>query len=143
MSKRILIFGLPGSGKTWLAERLQKELGCAYYNADKIRESANDWDFSDAGRRRQFERMYQLSVVEARSNRTVIVDFVCPYEELRQTFDADYTIWMDTIKGRQGRFEDTNKVFELPEGGSVDKVIVSHWPDYRIKELAEEIANLP
>ncbi len=49
--------GLPGSGKTYLAERLVPILNAAWYNADKLREMANDWDFSDEGRRRQSRRM--------------------------------------------------------------------------------------
>ena len=47
---KILIMGLPGSGKTYLAERLQPLLEAAWYNADKVREMANDWDFSPEGR---------------------------------------------------------------------------------------------
>lgn len=119
---KILVMGLPGSGKTWLSERLQKHLDCAWYNADKIREMANDWDFSDAGRRRQALRMSQIGTFEGAHGRTVICDFVCPTNETRQIFGADITIWMDTIK--EGRFEDTNKMFETPEN-----------PTFRIEEF--------
>ena len=45
-------------------------------------------------------------------NRNVVADFVCPTEETRTQFKADYTVWMDTIK--EGRFEDTNKMFQNP-----------------------------
>ena len=44
--------GLPGSGKTYLSQRLQPLLGAAWFNADKVREMANDWDFSPEGRTR-------------------------------------------------------------------------------------------
>ena len=47
------------------------------------------------------------------NNRNVVADFVCPTPKTRDEFGADYVIWMDTIK--EGRFEDTNKVFEAPE----------------------------
>ena len=110
---KILIFGLPGSGKTWLAERLQKNLDCAWYNADAVRKMANDWDFSDAGRLRQAERMNTLALFEGTRGRTVICDFVCPTKNTRQNFSADIVIWMDTIT--EGRFDDTNKIFEEPE----------------------------
>ena len=108
--------GLPGSGKTWLAERLQKHLNCAWFNADEIRRMANDWEFGDEARIRQARRMRNLANYEKSCGRTVICDFVCPTELTRYIFEADIIIWMDTIE--RGRFEDTNKLFERP--ASVD-----------------------
>ena len=56
---KILVCGLPGSGKTWLAERLIKHIDhCAWYNADFLRKFANDWDFEIEGRMRQANRMF-------------------------------------------------------------------------------------
>ena len=62
---KILVMGLPGAGKTHLAERLQKVLNCAWYNADKVREMANDWDFSPEGRVRQANRMRTFADFES------------------------------------------------------------------------------
>jgi|TARA_B110000858_G_scaffold2888_1_gene3350 adenylylsulfate kinase len=104
--------GLPGAGKTHLAKRLHVHLNCAWYNADKVREMANDWDFSDVGRNRQSARMNNLALFEGTRGRTVICDFVCPTRETQNTFLADIVIWMDTIKA--GRFADTNTMFEPP-----------------------------
>ena len=98
---KILIMGLPGSGKTYLAKRLQPLLKAAWYNADIVREMANDWDFSPEGRIRQSLRMKSLA------------DFECPTRETKKNFDPDITVWMNTIKA--GRFEDTNKMFEEPK----------------------------
>ena len=109
---KILIMGLPGSGKTWLAERLQKHLNCAWFNADEIRRMANDWEFGDEARIRQARRMRNLANYEKSCGRTVICDFVCPTELTRYIYEADIIIWMDTIE--RGRFEDTNKLFERP-----------------------------
>ena len=106
---RILILGLPGSGKTTLAIPLSKVLDCPHINADKIRTIYSDWDFSYAGRIRQAKRMTYLSHKEKIS----ITDFVCPTEETRSQFNADFTIWMDTIDKSQ--YEDTNKIFEKPK----------------------------
>jgi adenylylsulfate kinase len=110
---KILIMGLPGSGKTYLAARLQPLLKAAWYNADTVREMANDWDFSDEGRSRQSLRMRTFADFEKSHGRIVICDFVCPTKNTRKNFSADIIIWMDTIT--EGRFEDTNKIFEEPK----------------------------
>ena len=57
--------GLSGSGKTFLSKLLQKELNCAWFNADNLREMADDWDFSTSGRNRQMRRMKSLAVFES------------------------------------------------------------------------------
>ena len=126
--------GLPGSGKTYLAERMQPILKAAWYNADKVREMANDWDFSTDGRIRQSLRMKSLADFEKKHGRIVICDFVCPTFETKSNFDPDITIWMDTIKS--GRYEDTNKMFEKPE--NVD-FKVTEMNDTNHYTIAEEI----
>lgn len=113
---KILICGLPGSGKTTLAKCLYELLWeegyiAEWFNADEIRATFNDWDFSEAGRLRQAERMQKLC--EQTDARFTICDFVAPTEATRQAFDADFVIWVDTISA--GRFEDTNNIFEEPK----------------------------
>ena len=135
---KILIFGLPGSGKTWIAERLQKRLECAWFNADEIRRMANDWEFSEAARYRQAHRMASIANHEKYHDRTVICDFVCPTEVTRAIFDADYTVWMDTIK--ECRFKDTNKMFETPLINNVN-YHVEKWFDNTDEALADAIAR--
>lgn len=129
--------GLPGSGKTYFAEKLkhyiesnssidtmpasrmaqyEKSPGvykCSvkWFNADEVRKKHNDWDFSREGRIRQSIRMLEFAV-----NCTedfVICDFVAPLPEMRHNFKADWTVWIDTIDA--GRYEDTNKAFVPPE----------------------------
>jgi len=134
---KILIMGLPGSGKTHLAERLQKRLdNCAWFNADKIREMTDDWDFTPDGRQRQSFRMAALAMFESEQGRKVICDFVCPTKLTRNIFNPDITIWMDTIE--EGRFEDTNKMFEKPTNADYH---FTHWlSDKDIEALANEIS---
>ena len=139
MTQRILIMGLPGAGKTYLAQALKKYLetngdlmkinpqrvlnyegipgpdfmnvGVDWFNADDIRKKYNDWDFSNAGRIRQSLRMFQFAI--ECTGEFVICDFVAPLVEMRNNFKADWTIWVDTIK--EGRYEETNKAFIPPE----------------------------
>jgi len=112
MVKKILIMGLPGSGKSYLADKLVSKIDAVWLNADRVREKANDWDFSVEGRQRQSKRMNDLAEKALNENKNLVADFVCPTEQTRKNFNADYVIWVDTIK--EGRFEDTNKVFEQP-----------------------------
>ena len=111
MAKRILIMGLPGSGKTTLAQALSQVLSAEHLNADKIRERFNDWDFSTEGRIRQSCRMRNLA--DASQSKYVIADFVAPLPIMRDHFAADYVIWVDTIP--EGRFADTNSIFQAPD----------------------------
>ena len=139
MTKRILVMGLPGAGKTYLAQALKKYLetngdlmkinpsrvmtyegipgpgfmkvGVDWFNADDVRKKYNDWDFSNEGRIRQSLRMFQFAI--ECTGEFVICDFVAPLVEMRNNFKADWTIWVDTIK--EGRYEDTNKAFIPPE----------------------------
>ena len=105
--------GLPGAGKTTLANELAKLIKAKRLNADEIRKAANDWDFSEEGRTRQSKRMAEAALKIKNEGNNVIADFICPTPEARKLFPADYVIWVDTIK--EGRFEDTNQMFIKPE----------------------------
>lgn len=131
--KKILIMGLPGSGKTTLAKEVKHRLESQgsivdWFNADDIRTSFNDWDFSYPGRIRQATRMKDLA--DRSSADFVLVDFVAPLVEMRDTFDPHWIIWLDTVE--KSPFEDTDKIFTAP----------SKY-DFRIAEKnAEKWANI-
>ena len=116
MTKRILIMGLPGAGKTYLAQHILEQLQAnkktvMWLNADDVRKKYNDWDFSTEGRIRQSLRMRDLA--DSYDTDYVICDFVAPLVEMRNNFKANWTIWVDTI--REGRYADTNAMFVEPE----------------------------
>ena len=129
--KIILIMGLPGSGKTTLANELAPLLNAKRLNADEVRKDANDWDFSEEGRKRQAKRMANLATKLKEEGSFVVADFICPTPEARSLFPADYLIWVDTIK--EGRFDDTNKMFVKPDNYDF------HVTSQNAKEWSEKI----
>jgi adenylylsulfate kinase len=159
MTTKILIMGLPGAGKTYLAERLKQFLELPrsvtempisklakyevapmnwqptvkWFNADDVRKRYNDWDFSTEGRIRQSIRMADFAINSGSDY--VICDFVAPLVEMRNNFKADWTIWMDTIDA--GRYEDTNKAFIPP--AQYDFRITEKNAEFWVKYIGEHI----
>ena len=127
--------GLPGSGKTTLAEELAPMLNAKRLNADEVRKEANDWDFSEEGRKRQASRMADFALKLKDDGNFVVADFVCPTPEARELFPADFVIWVNTIK--EGRFDDTNKMFVKPDKYNyhVTTQDAKNWAPKIIKEI--------
>ena len=129
--------GLPGSGKTTLANELGPMLNAKRLNADEVRKAADDWDFSEEGRKRQAKRMADFALKLKSEGNFVVADFICPTPEARSLFPADYIIWVDTIK--EGRFEDTNQMFIKPEKYDfhVTSQDASVWAEKIVKEIVQ------
>ena len=128
--------GLPGAGKTTLADELAPKLNAKRLNADEVRKAANDWDFSEEGRKRQAKRMADFALELKNQGNYVVADFICPSPEARNLFPADFVIWVDTIK--EGRFDDTNQMFVKPEKFDfhVTTQNAKVWTDKIIKEIS-------
>ena len=128
--------GLPGAGKTTLADELAPKLNAKRLNADEVRKEANDWDFSEEGRKRQAKRMADFALELKNQGNYVVADFICPTPEARNLFPADFVIWVDTIK--EGRFDDTNQMFVKPEKYDfhVTTQDAKVWADKIIKEIS-------
>ena len=135
---KILICGLPGAGKKTLGRPFAELLGGVFLNADDIRKEYDDWDFSPEGRMRQAMRMKFLSDGIVKAGKIAVADFICPTKAARKQFNADFIVWMDTIK--EGRFEDTNKMFESLERDEYD-YHVSGWFDDTHKELVKVVSK--
>jgi adenylylsulfate kinase len=129
--------GLPGAGKTTLALNLLNYFSpdVLWLNADEIRRKFDDWDFSEAGRIRQSRRMREIADVSNRDY--IIADFVCPLQEMRDIYDPDFLIWVDTIT--EGRFEDTNRAFVPPE--KYDVRVTEQDAGKWAKEIYEQISH--
>ena len=127
--------GLPGSGKTTLAQKLAKFINAERLNADEVREKFKDFDFSEKGRLRQANRMKDLAEKIISKDKNAIVDFICPTPKTRKIFNADITIWLDTIE--TGRFEDTNKMFIKPD--TFDFRVTEKDSEFWSKKIAKEL----
>lgn len=123
----IQIIGLPGSGKTTLAKALASRTNAILLNADEVRaDLSSDLGFSIEDRIEQARRLGALARLLSNQGHTIIVDFVCPTKQTRESFGKpNYLIWMNTIS--QGRYEDTNSLWTTPEEY-----------DYEFKELEQE-----
>ena len=120
---KVLIFGLPGSGKTTLARELAYAFRVPHYNADVMREYYDDWDMNMSGRIRQASRMFGVEYG--------IMDFVCPMDAMRE---GDYKIWMNTIE--KSKYGDTNRIFEESTNHDLE---IKEWID--LNQLRNSLAD--
>ena len=129
--------GLPGSGKTTLASKLVPLLKAKWINNDEVRKAANDWDFSEEGRIRQAKRVAAIAEKFKKEGKYdyLVADYICPTPQTRKLFNADYIVWINTIK--EGRFDDTNKMFVKPE--KFDFEVTTQDAESWAKKIVEQL----
>ena len=138
----VLVMGLPGSGKTTLANKLAPMLNAKRLNGDDVRRSFDHWDFSKEGRIQQAKRMFFFAEKLKKKDNNVIAEFVCPTLTTRKCFPADYIVWVNTIK--KGRFNDTNKMFVKPKkfDCQVTTQDAEKWATKIVEDINEKLFNL-
>jgi nucleoside-triphosphatase THEP1 len=140
-SQKILVMGLPGSGKTTLSKALASRLKAVHFEADAVRANINrDLGFSLADRIEQARRMGWLCDRVIESGNYAVADFVCPTPATREAFGPATIIWVDRI--REGRFEDTNRIFVPPPVYDF-RVTAEGNPEFWAYKIYTEISSRP
>ncbi len=137
MKRKILIMGLPGAGKTTLANALAPLINAVVFNADAVRANlSRDLGFSHEDRIEHARRMGWMCDRVVEAGGTVIADFICPTPQARTAFGDAFTIWVDRIQA--GRFEDTNRMFVAPERTDLHvsaEGTPQYWADQALSRL--------
>jgi len=119
----IVLFGQPASGKTTLAEKVQRELfikeNASYpiIDGDELREIFKNKDYSREGRVKNLNRISDIATFLAHKYKVVIVSAVYPYNEARMYLESVYenVAWVFlNYYGERGREDFHVKDFELP-----------------------------
>lgn len=70
----IIVFGLPGSGKTFFATELAKQLGYMHLNTDIVRKEMNTDGYFDEDRKKVYDRMLELGEEYLENKKNLILD---------------------------------------------------------------------
>jgi adenylylsulfate kinase len=128
---RILLTGLSGTGKTYLADKLSSALHIPILNGDDVRSASNDWDFTYEGRHRQALRMYEMS----QDCDNIIFDFIAPLPLFRDIVRPDFIIWMNTKTSSQ--YPDTDSLYQPPKYPN----IILHTFNYKLDSVIEVLKD--
>src|SRR5262245_37410925 len=138
--RKVLVMGLPGSGKTTLSKLLSARLNAVHFNADAVRANINkDLGFSEPDRIEQARRMGWLCDQVVMTGGYAVADFICPTPATREAFSEGgnpFIVFVDRIQS--GRFDDTNRIFVPPAECDV-RVTPDGAPDYWAEQIVRKL----
>lgn len=142
---KILIMGLPNSGKTTLARALREEIGGVHWNGDALRACpwARPLGWSVEDRWEQSRRMRWLAEETLASGVNTICDFICPRIYCRDLFKVGepetFVIWCDRGEAKKAEYKNTYAMWEAPglnAGDQVDFYLRGNWDvDLEVKKI--------
>jgi len=75
MAMIILVFGLPGSGKSYFSRHLQKEIDAGLLNTDIIRQKLNlKGTYDQSAKKRVYDKMMEKTIEHLEEGSDIIVD---------------------------------------------------------------------
>lgn len=115
--------GQPGSGKTTLAKEVLKLVSNPIHiDGDNLRSILNNFDYSEAGRRKNIENVISIARFLDSKGFTVIISVVAPYRDLRESLKStnkvvEFYVHTSELRGRENYFCES---YEKPEKNFID-----------------------
>lgn len=155
MMEAIVVFGLPGSGKSYFAGRLAKRLDAVYLSSDQIRtESDARHDYSFSGKMKVYDRMFELATQWLKIRNTVVMDGTFYLKKIREKvrkqmnefgahllfleIKADKSLIKERLSRKRAYSEANYEVFEKLEKQTermVEPHFVIHSNDHNIEDM--------
>lgn len=83
----IIVFGLPGSGKSYFASRLAEELGAWYVNSDRLRrERIQNRSYSDNEKLSIYQALLEMMTTALGESQAIVLDATFYKKSIRDTF---------------------------------------------------------
>lgn len=84
----IIVFGLPGSGKSYFASRLAKQLGAVYVNSDELRmKLLAERTYTDAEKLFVYDAMFESMTDAIQEKRAIVLDATFYKQSIRTKFE--------------------------------------------------------
>lgn len=94
----IIVFGLPGSGKSYFASRLAMHLEAAYVNSDELRmQMLSERNYSEAEKNRVYDAMLKRMTEALASKKPIVLDATFYKKSIRRRFEQAAAAHQESI----------------------------------------------